>query len=193
MVAQERGSVIPGFPPQIFTNSQILKLLQKVWVRLCCARAVLAAGHSIGLVAPVSVYLGGFLSDGSVFLLICFAGILLTKDQFLQLVREPSGAPCFVGWLSESGVFSHKDLSFQEGGMCVSQYRGETMLYSMQTIFLILYCVLACTYLFSVRAFPMPMNKILFWVQVSCISASSRYDGPWLYAGERAETWLLHP
>lgn len=29
LVAQERGSVIPGFPPQIFTDSQMPKLLQK--------------------------------------------------------------------------------------------------------------------------------------------------------------------
>lgn len=68
------------------------------------------------------------------------------KKQFLQLVRDP---PRFVGWLAENGVFSHKGWIFQEGGVCVSQRRAEIVLCSMQTIyFLILHCVLACTYLF---------------------------------------------
>lgn len=74
--------------------------------------------------------MGGFLSDDSVFLLICFAGTVLMKDQFLQLVEDLAVAPHFVGWLSENGVFSHKSLIFfQEGGMCVSQYRGEITLH----------------------------------------------------------------
>lgn len=49
---------------------------------LCCVRAV--QGHSVGLMAPNSLNLGGFLSGGSVFLLIWdFSGALLTKDHFL--------------------------------------------------------------------------------------------------------------
>lgn len=79
--------------------------------------------------APTSVYLGGFQTDGSVFLLTCFAGTVSMKDQFLQLVEDPAGAPHFVGWLSENGVFSHKGLSFQEGGVCASQSRGEITLH----------------------------------------------------------------
>lgn len=76
------------------------------------------AGHSVGLMAPSSLYLGDFLSDGSVFLLIWdFSGVLLTKDRFLQLVRDPTGVARFVGWLAENGSFSHKGWSFQEDDM----------------------------------------------------------------------------
>lgn len=59
--------------------------------------------------------------------------------------------------------------------MCISQYRGKIMLFSMQTIYYIALC--ACMHLpvFS-RALPMPMNTILFWVQVSC-------TGAWLRLG----------
>lgn len=65
------------------------------------------AGHSVGMVAPTSLYLGGFLSGDSVFLLIWdVSGILLTKDDFLQLIRDPSGVARYVGWLAENGSFS---------------------------------------------------------------------------------------
>lgn len=97
MVAQERGSVIPGFPPQIFTDSQMPKLLQKVWGRLSCAVLGLCRAQcwADGTQFPL---FGVFLSGGSVFLFIWdFSGVLLTKDHFLQLVRDPSGVAHFVG------------------------------------------------------------------------------------------------
>jgi len=113
-------------------------------------------------VAPVSLYLGVFgfffcfnffLSKGSVFWLLCFAGTFLTKDQFLQLVGDPSGALHFVGWLAENRVFSDKGWICQKGGECVSPCRAEIVLCLMQTIyFLILHRVLACTYVFSAEA-----------------------------------------
>lgn len=66
--------------------------------------------------APSSLYLGNFLSGGSVFSHIWdFSGLLLTKDHFLQLVRDPTGVAHFVGWLAGNGSFSHKGWSFQEG------------------------------------------------------------------------------
>lgn len=119
----------------------------------CRARAALAAGaqHWAG---GTGLCLFEFFSvKGLCFLAYLFYSDLINKDQFLQLVRDPSGAPHFIGWLPENDVFSHKGWLFQEGGVCVSHYRAEVMLCSMQTIyFLILHCVLTWTYLFSVEA-----------------------------------------
>lgn len=81
----------------------------------CCAGAVRAAGAQCWAGGTQFSLSGGFLSGGSVFLLFCLPGVLLTKDRFLQLVRDPSGVPHFVGWLAENGGFSHKSWSFQEG------------------------------------------------------------------------------
>lgn len=97
-------------------------------------------GHSVGLVGPICVYLGGFLSDDSVFLLICFAGTVLMKDQFLQLVEDPAVAPHFVGWLSENGVFSCKSLIFFRRVACVFLNIGVKLHCTEYKLFIFSYC-----------------------------------------------------
>lgn len=132
---------------------------------------------------------GCFLSEGSFFLPICFAWISLTKDQFLQLVGDASGAPRFGGWLFGSGVLApcefsggwHVRSSVQEWNRAVFGAKG---LFSR-----IVLCACMLLPVLS-RALPMPIYTVLVWAQVS-------HRGDWsrlcLRTGEKAESWLLHP
>lgn len=62
------------------------------------------AGHSVGMVAPTSLYLGGFLSGDSAFLLTW--DFLINKRPLSSACQDLSGVARYVGWLAENWSFS---------------------------------------------------------------------------------------